>query len=84
LRRLVIFLVLMLAATAPANAQCLSQAQAREAVASGQAKPLGSVAGAAGGEIVKADLCRQGGGYVYRLSVKINGKVVTKTINASR
>ena len=79
-----IFLVLMLAAAAPANAQCLSQAQACEAVASGKAKSLGSVAGAAGGEIVKAELCQQGGGYVYRLSVRINGQVVTKTVNASR
>ncbi|WP_417680185.1 PepSY domain-containing protein [Roseibium sp.] len=84
MKRLMIFLVLMLAAAAPANAQCLSQAQAREAVASGKAKSLGSVAGAAGGEIVKAELCQQGGGYVYRLSVRINGQVVTKTVNASR
>jgi len=84
LKRPVIFLALMLAAVAPASAQCLSQAEAREAVASGRAVPLGSVAGAAGGEIVKAELCRQGGGYVYRLSVRINGQVVTRTVNASR
>ncbi len=78
-------LVLMscLAAT-PAAAQCLSQAEARQAVASGQAAPLGSMKAAAGGEIVKAQLCIEGGRYVYRLSVVINGSVQTKVLNASR
>lgn len=74
----------MLAAVAPAHAACLSQGEARQAVASGQAASLGSVAGSVGGEIVKAQLCKQGGGYVYRLSVLKNGKVTTVTVNASR
>jgi len=67
----------------PAHAACLSQSEARAAVASGQAKSLGSVQGQAGGEIVKAQLCLEGGRYVYRLSVLVNGKVTTKVINAS-
>ncbi|MCX2723444.1 PepSY domain-containing protein [Roseibium salinum] len=77
-------IILTLAAVAPAQAACLSQAEAREAVASGRAVPLGSVAGSAGGEIVKAQLCQQGGGYVYVLSVLKDGKVTTVTVNASR
>jgi hypothetical protein len=77
-------LILLLLSVTPASAQCLSQAQARQAVASGQAKSLGSVRRQAGGEIVKATLCRQGGGYVYRLQVLVNGRVVGKTVNASR
>lgn len=71
-------------AAVPASARCLSQAEARQAVASGQAAPLGSVAGAAGGEIVKAQLCQEGGRFVYRLSVVVGGAVQTKVINAGR
>lgn len=67
---------------ATANAACLSQAEARQAVASGQAKPLGSLARAAGGEIVRADLCEQGGRLVYVLSVLSNGKVVQRVVDA--
>ncbi len=77
-------LFMILAAVGPASANCLSQAEARQVVASGQAKSLGSVAGQAGGEIVKAQLCRRGGGYVYVLSVLKNGKVTNVTVNASR
>lgn len=84
MRVLIAAVVLFLAAVGPASANCLSQAEARAVVASGQAKPLGSVAGQAGGEIIKAQLCRQGGGYVYVLSVLKNGKVTNVTVNASR
>ncbi|QDG79768.1 hypothetical protein FJ695_22480 [Labrenzia sp. PHM005] len=81
---LIAAIVLFLAAIGAASANCLSQAEARAVVASGQAKSLGSVAGQAGGEIIKAQLCRQGGGYVYVLSVLKNGKVTNVTVNASR
>ncbi|MEJ8473971.1 hypothetical protein V6575_07715 [Roseibium sp. H3510] len=67
-----------------ASAQCLSQGEARQAVASGKAASLGSMKGAAGGEIVKAQLCIEGGRYVYRLSVLVGGQVQTKVLNASR
>ena len=69
---------------AAAQAQCLSQAEARDAVASGKAASLGSMKGAAGGEIVKAQLCIEGGRYVYRLSVLIGGQVKTVVLPASR
>lgn len=84
MKQTIALLIVLLAAIAPAEAACLSQAQARQVVASGQAAPLGAVAGQAGGEIVKAQLCQQGGGYVYVLSVLKGGKVTTVTVNASR
>ncbi|GGB63250.1 hypothetical protein GCM10011316_38910 [Roseibium aquae] len=81
-RLLVLFCSAFLISTA-AGAACLSQAEARAAVASGQARSLASVQGQAGGEIVKAQLCLEGGRYVYRLSVLVNGKVTTKVISAN-
>lgn len=84
MKQIVALLVLMLAAVAPAQAACLSQGQAQQVVASGQAVSLGSVAGRVQGEILKAQLCQQGGGYVYVLSVKNGSKVTTVTVNASR
>lgn len=65
-----------------AQAQCLSQAEARAAVSSGQVLPLGRVAGAVGGEIVRADLCREGGRLVYVLSVLSGGRVDTRVVDA--
>ena len=82
--RIFAILLLTLSMVQPAHAACLSQSQARQAVASGKAAPLGSVAGRAGGEIVKAQLCQRGGGYVYVLSVLKGGKVTKVTVNASR
>ncbi|MHA7773663.1 PepSY domain-containing protein [Roseibium sp. M-1] len=84
MKQIFALLILTFAATLPAHAACLSQGEAQQVVASGRAAPLGSVAGSAGGEIVKAQLCEQGGGYVYVLSVLKNGKVTTVTVNASR
>jgi len=79
-----LFVVLLLAGATGAEAACLSPGEARQAVASGQARSLGSLKGSVGGEIVKAQLCKEGGRYVYRLSVLANGKVSSKVINASR
>ncbi|PVB60841.1 hypothetical protein DCO57_15405 [Labrenzia sp. 011] len=77
-------MILLCAAVAPAQAACLSQGEARQVVASGKAASLGSVASRVKGEILKAELCRQGGGYVYVLSVRNGGKVTTVTVNAGR
>ena len=60
MKQIFAFIIVTLALALPAQAACLSQAEARQVVASGQAKSLGSVAGQVGGEIVKAELCRQG------------------------
>lgn len=67
-RILALALALVVPATA-ASAQCLSQQDARAAVQSGDARPFGSVAGAVNGEILRAELCREGGRLVYVLSV---------------
>lgn len=79
-----LFALLVLAGVSAVEAACLSQGEAQQAVASGKARSLGSLKGAAGGEIVKAQLCLEGGRYVYRLSVLANGKVTSKVLNASR
>ena len=79
---LVLTTVLALLAPAMAQAQCLSQSQARQAVQAGEARPLGSIAGRAGGEIVRAELCRQGGQLVYILSVLEGGRVKERVIDA--
>ncbi|SDT99194.1 PepSY domain-containing protein [Stappia sp. ES.058] len=77
-------LAAMLAVGVPAlaQAQCLSQSQARAAVSNGQAQPLGRVAGSVRGEIVRADLCREGGRLVYVLSVLSGGRVDTRVVDA--
>jgi hypothetical protein len=80
-RTLALALALVVPAGA-ASAQCLSQQQARSAVQSGEALPLGSVAGAVGGEIVRAELCREGGRLVYMLSVLSGGRVANRVVDA--
>ncbi|WP_417480763.1 PepSY domain-containing protein [Maricaulis maris] len=79
-----IAIVFLLLLAVPASAACLSQGEAQQAVASGKARSLGSLKGAAGGEILSAQLCVEGGRYVYRIQVLANGKVTNKTLNASR
>ncbi|EFO30576.1 putative lipoprotein [Roseibium sp. TrichSKD4] len=81
--RLFAFFSVFLLLAGTASAACLSQGEARSVVASGKAKPLAAVQSQAGGEIVKAQLCQEGGGYVYRLSVLVNGKVTTKVVSAN-
>ncbi len=67
----------------PAAAACLSQGEARQAVASGQALPLGAVARSAGGQIVNGCLANEGGRLVYRLKVDTGGRVVDRVIDAA-
>jgi uncharacterized membrane protein YkoI len=81
-KHIVAILILLFAVVSPAQAACLSDSAARKVVASGKAASLGSVKGRVQGEILKAQLCEQGGGYVYVLSVKKGGKVTTVTVNA--
>ena len=73
---------LAFSATTGAEAACLSQSEARAAVSSGEARPLGSIAGAVSGEIVRADLCREGGRLVYVLSVLTGGRVANMVVDA--
>lgn len=66
---------------------CLSNAQASDAVRSGSAKPLSQVRRRVtrdGGKIVSAQLCRQGSGYVYVISIlQPNGQVSNVTVSAN-
>lgn len=66
----------------PAFAQCLSGGEARQAVASGQAQPLGAISARIRGKIVRAALCRGGGGLVYQLSVLEGNQVRQVTVDA--
>lgn len=72
--------------TMPAHAQnCLSQSEARAAVASGQAAPLSSFVGSlrSTGQVVSSCLARSGGRLVYVVSiVQSNGQVTQVAIDA--
>ncbi|MTI17050.1 hypothetical protein E1162_07335 [Rhodobacteraceae bacterium RKSG542] len=72
---------LVTADVAVASASCLSPQQTRQAVNSGQARPLGSL-NVGGGQIVSAQLCQRGRGLVYVLKVLKNGKVQNVTVDA--
>lgn len=84
MKRFFLLIILVFTTAIPAQAACLSQGQARQVVASGQAASLGSVRGSVRGEILKAQLCQRGGGYVYVVTVKNGSQVSTVTVNASR
>lgn len=71
---------------------CLSKAEQRAAIASGQAVTLGeaihaarlSVRGRGAREVVRARLCREANGLVYVLTVLArNGKVTHTTVDAT-
>lgn len=74
---------LLALAPAAAEAACLSSRQAEEAVASGQAIRLGSIARQVGGEIINAQLCESGGRLVYQLAVASGGQVRTVIVDAA-
>nr|WP_306265754.1 hypothetical protein [Pararhizobium sp. IMCC3301] len=65
---------------------CLSNAQASDAVRSGSAKPLSEIRRRVtqdGGKIVSAQLCLQGNGYVYVISVlQPDGQVKNMSVSA--
>jgi hypothetical protein len=84
LKQLFVLMIVSLAAAAPVHAACLPEAQARQVVANGRAAPLGTLRSQVKGEILTWQLCEQGGGYVYVLSVRNGSKVTTVTVNASR
>jgi hypothetical protein len=65
---------------------CLSQAEARAAVSSGQAAPFSAFSGSlrSMGQVVSSCLAQQGGGYVYVVKiVQPNGQVISQTIRAN-
>jgi uncharacterized membrane protein YkoI len=75
---------LMTGATA---ADCLSRSEARAALQSGEVVSLaqirGQIAAAVGGDIIGAELCRDGSGYYYEVTVQVGGVVRSFRVNAA-
>lgn len=75
------------AAPTPAAAEprvCLGGAAAQEVVYAGRARRLSELRGAFDGELIRADLCRDGNGYVYIVTtLGANGKVSRRLVNAN-
>jgi hypothetical protein len=68
-----------------AEAQCVSGRNGRELVAQGEVMPFPEAARQAGissDQVVGVQLCRSGGGYVYRVRVLRGGKVRSVNIPA--
>ncbi len=90
LKRIVAGLVVaaaLVAAGSPAAAACLSDAQMRQAFASGQARPLAGfiaaiIAAVGGGNAAGAQLCQVGGRLVWRVVWLSGGGQRTITIDA--
>ena len=76
LGRVALVLALLLGGlVAPASAACLSDRETRQAVRSGQAARLNVALRQAGirpRDVVGAQLCEGGGGYVYRVKLLTN------------
>jgi uncharacterized membrane protein YkoI len=89
MRQILLTLALFAALTgSPAIANCLSQGEMREAVAAGQAISAVDATRAAqgahaGAEVTRVDLCRAGGGLVYRITLlQRDGRVVQVNVDA--
>ncbi len=68
---------------AAAQGACLGPAQARAAIADGQARPLSAALASAGVDasmVARARLCRGGGGLEYRLTLN-NGRRIAVPAN---
>ncbi|MDQ0315127.1 PepSY domain-containing protein [Amorphus orientalis] len=80
-RRILLVLLVVLAAPA-AQAACLSPDQQRQAVQSGQVVRPGAVQGQVNGELLRLDLCDEGGRLVYVATVLQGGQVTRVTFDA--
>jgi uncharacterized membrane protein YkoI len=73
--------------TGAAEAACLSRSEARAALQSGEVVSLaqisGQIAAAIGGRIIGADLCRDGSGYYYEVTVQVGGSVRRFRVDAA-
>lgn len=88
LRQAAFAVLVLVAGAAPAAAAeeraCLSGSDAQAAVYAGQARKLSELRGAFDGELIRADLCRQGAGYVYVVTtLGANGKVSRRLVDAT-
>jgi len=85
---LVLLAMLFLPAAAQEQLRCLSRAEQRAAIASGEAIPLATarqmLRQRMGGELVRARLCHESGRLIYRLTVLArDGKVRQVSIDAT-
>lgn len=72
------------AAAAAAERICLSGSAAQSVVYSGQARRLSELRGAIEGELIRADLCRDGDRYVYAVTtLGADGKVRRRLVDAT-
>jgi uncharacterized membrane protein YkoI len=71
-------LCLVLSGTGAMAQGCLSQGEARQAVASGEAVSLSQIRAGIPGEVLAAQLCRGGGGLVYVVNVLGEGGQVKR------
>jgi hypothetical protein len=72
------------AAEPQANRTCLTPTATQEAVYAGQARRLSEVRDGIEGELIRADLCRDGSGYVYIVTtLGKNGKVKRQVLDAT-
>jgi len=88
LMMLVLLAMLSLPAAAQEQLRCLSRAEQRAAIASGEAIPLATarqmLRQRMGGELVRARLCHESGRLIYRLTVLArDGKVRQVSIDAT-
>jgi len=78
--------LMALAPAGSAAAACMSPAESRRAIASGEARPLNAVLRRErlNGDVVRADLCESGQRLFYQVTVLLkNGKLVNKTLPAN-
>jgi uncharacterized membrane protein YkoI len=90
MRNLLLLATLLIPLSAPlAQADCLSQGEMREVVASGSViAPVNATRAAQaqspGAEVTRVLLCRQGGGYVYEITLlQRDGRVVSVAVDAA-
>lgn len=90
MRTLLLLATLLIPLSAPlAQADCLSQGEMREVVASGSVIAPVSATRAAqaqspGAEVTRVQLCRAGGGYVYEITLlQRDGRVVSVAVDAA-
>jgi uncharacterized membrane protein YkoI len=81
--------LLLLTSAPAAQADCLSQGEMREVVASGAVVgAVGATRAAqsqhAGAEVTRVQLCRRGGGYVYEITLLLrDGRMASVTVDAA-
>lgn len=90
MRTLLLLATLLIPLSAPvAQADCLSQGEMREVVASGAVVAPASATRTAqaqspGAEVTRVQLCRQGGGYVYEITLlQRDGRLVGVAVDAA-